>query len=104
MKLMFVHADLYTCVHVHACTCTCAPPLSLFHTLLDELNETKDTIEVNGEVFHKPFVEKPLSAEDHNVHIYFPSDYGGGCQTLFRKVSFTLPFPNCVWLACALHS
>jgi hypothetical protein len=54
----------------------------------DELNETKDTIEVNGEVFHKPFVEKPLSAEDHNVHIYFPSDYGGGCQRLFRKVSY----------------
>jgi inositol hexakisphosphate/diphosphoinositol-pentakisphosphate kinase len=53
----------------------------------DELSEpTKDTIEVNGEVFHKPFVEKPLSAEDHNVHIYFPSDYGGGCQKLFRKI------------------
>ena len=56
----------------------------------DELNETKDTIEVKGEVFHKPFVEKPLSAEDHNVHIYFPSDYGGGCQRLFRKVSVPL--------------
>ena len=50
------------------------------------LIETDDTIEVQGHIFHKPFVEKPISAEDHTVHIYFPSDYGGGCQQLFRKV------------------
>lgn len=51
------------------------------------LVETDDSVEVNGHVFHKPFVEKPVSAEDHNIYIYFPSDYGGGCQRLFRKVS-----------------
>ena len=51
----------------------------------DTLIETDDTIEVEGCVFHKPFVEKPISAEDHTVHIYFPSDYGGGCRKLFRK-------------------
>jgi len=51
-----------------------------------ELIETDDTIEVGGKVFHKPFVEKPISAEDHSVYIYFPSDIGGGCQQLFRKV------------------
>ena len=51
----------------------------------DTLIETDDTIEVEGHIFHKPFVEKPISAEDHTVHIYFPSDYGGGCQKLFRK-------------------
>ncbi|KAE9552296.1 hypothetical protein FO519_004482 [Halicephalobus sp. NKZ332] len=38
-----------------------------------EVNETADSLEVNGMVFSKPFVEKPISAEDHNVYIYYPS-------------------------------
>ena len=48
--------------------------------------EADDFIEVNSTVFHKPFVEKPVSAEDHNVYIYFPTSAGGGSQRLFRKV------------------
>ncbi|TGZ59401.1 hypothetical protein CRM22_009096 [Opisthorchis felineus] len=48
--------------------------------------ESDDSIEIDGQVFHKPFVEKPLNAEDHNVYIYFPSTAGGGSQRLFRKV------------------
>lgn len=51
------------------------------------LIEGEDHVEVNGEVFQKPFVEKPVSAEDHNVYIYYPTSAGGGSQRLFRKVS-----------------
>ncbi|XP_072290765.1 inositol hexakisphosphate and diphosphoinositol-pentakisphosphate kinase 1-like isoform X8 [Eucyclogobius newberryi] len=50
------------------------------------LVECEDHVEVNGEVFHKPFVEKPVCAEDHNVYIYYPTSAGGGSQRLFRKI------------------
>ncbi|XP_042198839.1 inositol hexakisphosphate and diphosphoinositol-pentakisphosphate kinase 2 isoform X10 [Callorhinchus milii] len=50
------------------------------------LVEGDDHVEVNGEVFQKPFVEKPVSAEDHNVYIYYPTSAGGGSQRLFRKI------------------
>ncbi|XP_049928552.1 inositol hexakisphosphate and diphosphoinositol-pentakisphosphate kinase 1 isoform X3 [Epinephelus moara] len=50
------------------------------------LVEGEDHVEVNGEVFPKPFVEKPVSAEDHNVYIYYPTSAGGGSQRLFRKI------------------
>ncbi|XP_065648785.1 inositol hexakisphosphate and diphosphoinositol-pentakisphosphate kinase 2 isoform X4 [Hydra vulgaris] len=52
----------------------------------EEIIETDDTIIVNGVTFTKPFVEKPVNAEDHNVFIYYPSGAGGGCQVLFRKI------------------
>ncbi|XP_057241453.1 inositol hexakisphosphate and diphosphoinositol-pentakisphosphate kinase 1 isoform X3 [Malurus melanocephalus] len=50
------------------------------------LVEGEDHVEVNGAVFPKPFVEKPVSAEDHNVYIYYPTAAGGGSQRLFRKI------------------
>uniref|UniRef100_G1NDZ0 Inositol hexakisphosphate and diphosphoinositol-pentakisphosphate kinase n=1 Tax=Meleagris gallopavo TaxID=9103 RepID=G1NDZ0_MELGA len=50
------------------------------------LVEGEDHVEVNGAVFPKPFVEKPVSAEDHNVYIYYPTSAGGGSQRLFRKI------------------
>uniref|UniRef100_A0A6Q2XYR2 Inositol hexakisphosphate and diphosphoinositol-pentakisphosphate kinase n=1 Tax=Esox lucius TaxID=8010 RepID=A0A6Q2XYR2_ESOLU len=50
------------------------------------LVEGEDQVEVNGEVFPKPFVEKPVCAEDHNVYIYYPTSAGGGSQRLFRKI------------------
>ena len=50
------------------------------------LTEESDSIDINGVTFQKPFVEKPLYAEDHRVHIYYPSSAGGGQTQLFRKV------------------
>jgi len=48
------------------------------------MREDNNAIVIDGAVMEKPFVEKPVSGEDHNVYIYFREGVGG--RRLFRKV------------------
>ncbi|KAK6928282.1 Histidine phosphatase superfamily, clade-2 [Dillenia turbinata] len=53
---------------------------------LDYFVEEEDFVEVHGNRFWKPFVEKPVHGDDHGIMIYYPSSAGGGMKELFRKV------------------
>ena len=34
------------------------------------------TIQIQNSILRKPFVEKPVSGEDHNIYIYYDSESG----------------------------
>ena len=54
------------------------------------LREDGNAIIINGVTIEKPFVEKPVSGEDHDVYVYFRDGKGG--RKLFRKVTSVLGF------------
>eukprot|EP01084_Bolivina_argentea_P087321 157712_1 len=59
------------------------------YVILDRTNPNHTVIEydhkiiVNGTCIKKPFVEKPLNAENHNIYVYYKC---GGSRRLFRKI------------------
>ena len=48
---------------------------------------------MNGVVFNKPFVEKPISAEDHNIYMYYPTSAG-------RNNIYITPFTSQSFKGC----
>jgi len=53
------------------------------------VKEYEDYITINGTKLKKPFVEKPVNAEDHEIKIYYSSlnPCGSGYNVLFRKTN-----------------
>ena len=53
--------------------------------MIGNFEEHEEYIMLDGVKMEKPFVEKPVNAEDHNVRSYYSRADGGGMKQLFRK-------------------
>mmetsp|Transcript_13732 Transcript_13732/g.24396 ORF Transcript_13732/g.24396 Transcript_13732/m.24396 type:complete len:1129 (+) Transcript_13732:620-4006(+) len=51
-----------------------------------DMEEYDDYIVINGVRMDKPFVEKPVDGDNHNIYVYYPQSAGGGSCRLFRKI------------------
>lgn len=86
LLLLFVSNSLICLLHSLFCLC------SSYFTFLSSVwcchhaPIASHSLQVNGSCLTKPFVEKPVDAEDHNVTIYYSAEQGGGGRRLFRKV------------------
>ncbi|KAG5527421.1 hypothetical protein RHGRI_028343 [Rhododendron griersonianum] len=77
-EVCFLITHLLVIVHNHS--------IEVPYQELDYFVEEEDFVEVYGNRFLKPFVEKPVHGDDHSIMIYYPSSAGGGMKELFRKI------------------
>ena len=63
----------------------------LFEDIEHDVQEYDDCIVIRGNVLKKPFIEKPINAEDHEIMIHYSnsSPCGSGYSVLFRKTEST---------------
>ena len=88
VRLLLDRRDVYRTLEAHGIT---VPVHAILErdaegNTLTEVHETDDYITIGGRRINKPFVEKPVDADDHNIHVYYPVSAGGGSKRLFRKV------------------